>query len=357
MSTEGQSGISSAELNYAIDALRADMQSEIRALRSEMQREIERLEREMREVGVMIVSAIDKQTVAVLGGVAATTVMLERTKQQIESDFQLTRGRIEVQTESTLQIEIGKKLADAIGFKGKLEAFFQDIRTRYDRSLVGVGLNYELYNQNFQKITEDYQSKLRTIGEHIFRIKTEDIAPAVKAARVTYEDAHSLPIEMDLKRLSARSTNLDETLTLLKTSRLDDVVHSLYSLEQTLDAYTESTLSRPENIDSLTVQGLAVSSATGLTVLSGHAAMRVQGDQAVALDVADESLAPFHGEAAQQRISQQVPLHRHRPLQPDEVVRLGKAAASLAQQSLISADALALFNDFMGSGKLSTLEI
>lgn len=363
MSTQGPSGISYAELQSAISALRAEMRGEINSVRGEVRElhlwvksEIQRLENEMREVGEMIVNAIDRQTVAVVGGVAATTVMLERTKQQIEDDFQLTRGRIEVQTESTLQIEVGKKVADASGLKGKLEAFFGDIRTRYDRSLVSVGLNFELYNQNFQKITEDYQSKLRTIGEHIFRIKLEDIAPAVKAARVPYEDAHSLPIEVDLKRLSARSANLDGTLDLLKTSRLDEVVHSLDALDRTLSRYSAPDMSGLHGPDGLLVQGLAVSSTTGLTMLSGHAAMKVEGDQAVALEVADESLEPFHGKNAQQRVTQLVEKHSHRPVEAEEVLRLSEAATSLAQRNLISADALALFEDFLGSGKLSTLE-
>lgn len=367
MSTQGPSGISQSELNSAISSLRSEMRGEINSvhneirgeisdLRSWVESEIRRLEDEMREVGEMIVNAINKQTVAVVGGVAATTVMLERTKQQMEEDFQATRGRIEVQTESTLQIEIGKKVSDATGLKGKLEAFFQDIHTRYDRSLLSVGQNYELYNQNFQKITDDYQSKLRTIGEHIFRIKLEDIAPAVKAARVSYEDAHSLPIEMDLKRLSARSSNLDETLTLLKTSRLDEAIHSLDALDKTLDDYSDAGLAQRHSSETLCVQGLAISSGKDLTVLSGHAAMGVQGDQPVSLQVADDSLAAFQGKSVQQRITQEVPKHTHRAIQADELVRLGKAASSLAEKNLISADALALFEDFLGSGKLSVLE-
>jgi hypothetical protein len=306
--SEVQAGISASELRSAINGLRSEMHGEMNSLRREMEgeirdlrrwteSEIRRLEDEMKEVGEMIVSAINKQTIAVVGGVAATTVMLERTKKQLEDDFQLTRGRIEVQTESNLQIEVGKKVADATGLKGKLEAFFSDIRSRFDRSLMGVAINRELYNHNFQKITDDYDSKLRTIGEHIFRIKLEDIAPAVKAARVPYEDAHSLPIEMDLKRLSARSANLDETLKLLKTSRLDEVIHSLDSLDDTLKRYTAPASAKARPNRDLCVQGLAISSADTLTVLCGHAALRGSDQQAVSLQVSDDSLTPFHGGA------------------------------------------------------------
>ena len=365
--SEVQAGISASELRSAINGLRSEMHGEMNSLRREMEgeirdlrrwteSEIRRLEDEMKEVGEMIVSAINKQTIAVVGGVAATTVMLERTKKQLEDDFQLTRGRIEVQTESNLQIEVGKKVADATGLKGKLEAFFSDIRSRFDRSLMGVAINRELYNHNFQKITDDYDSKLRTIGEHIFRIKLEDIAPAVKAARVPYEDAHSLPIEMDLKRLSARSANLDETLQLLKTSRLDEVIHSLDSLDDTLKRYTAPASAKARPNRDLCVQGLAISSANTLTVLCGHAALRGSDQQAVSLQVSDDSLTPFHGEAAKRRIRSNLQNKRHRALSSDEVVRLSKAAAALLEKNLISKDAKALFEDFLGSNKLKTLE-
>jgi len=79
---------------------------------------------------------------------------------------------------------------------------------------------------------------MHTIGEHIFQIKLEDIAPAEKAALVPYEQAHALPLEMDLQRLAVRSQNLDETLNLLKSSRLDDVVNSLDSLKKLLASHS-----------------------------------------------------------------------------------------------------------------------
>ncbi len=356
----GPPGISYAELNSAISAVRSELRHEINDLRHDIsnvqrwvEQEIQRMEEEMRQVGEMIVNAIHQQTLAVVGGVAASTAMVEQTKRQIEEDFQATRGRIEVQTESTLQIEVGKKVADASAIKGKLESFFQDIRQRYDRALVGVGLNQELYSQNFQKITDDYQQKLRVIGDHIFRIKLEDIAPAVDAARVPYEDAHSLPIEMDLLRLSARSANLDETLELLKTSRLDEVTQSLDALDESLMDYTRTGLVPCMGDDALCVQGLAISDDKDFSLLCGHKAHEPQGQQAVSLEMPDQSLAAFHGQTAQQRVARQVAKSPHRPATHEDMARLTEAAQKLARQDLISADALALFQDFLRAGKLS----
>ena len=112
---DGPSGPSYADLQ----SLRAELLGEINEVRHDVNRlqiwvksEIARLEDEMREVGAMIVNAIDRQTVAVVGGVAATTLMIERTKMQIEDDFSKNRTQLQLQLESTLQIEIGKKVAD-----------------------------------------------------------------------------------------------------------------------------------------------------------------------------------------------------------------------------------------------------
>ena len=76
----GPPGISHAELNSAISAVRSELRHEINDLRHDIsnvqrwvEQEIQRMEEEMRQVGEMIVNAIHQQTLAVVGGVAAST--------------------------------------------------------------------------------------------------------------------------------------------------------------------------------------------------------------------------------------------------------------------------------------------
>jgi hypothetical protein len=202
------------------------------------------------------------------------------TKVQLEQDFSLTREKIEIQTESALQIEVGKKVAEAGSLRAKLDAFLKDIKDRFDRSIAGVVINRELYSLNFKKITDEYENKIRTIGEHIFQVKTEDIAPAVKAAQVLYEDAHSLPIEMDLKRLSARAECLDQTLEMLKTSRLDEVVSSLDTLDNMLKQYSAPGVAADA---SFCVEGVAVTSANSANLLVGLVASAVTAGEGIVL--------------------------------------------------------------------------
>ena len=360
---ESASSMDYGYVDSAINSLRSelhgeilDVQNEVRELSAWVKGEIQRLENEMREIGEMIVHAIDKQTAAVVGGVAATTIMIERTKHQIEEDFTQTRSKLELQTESTLQIEVGKKLAEANSSKGKLDAFINDIKLRFDRAIAGVAINRQLYNLNFKKITEEYQNKIKTIGEHIFQVKLEDIAPAMKAARIPYEVTHSLPIELDLKRLSARAENLDETLTLLRSSRLDEVLSSLKTLDSTLDGFAAGDAVAGDNV-ALCVEGLAATSPTSTRVYAGLVASAIEGSKPISLSLADASLALFDSKDVETQVQQTMAKRKFRDLSGPEVVALSKAAKELRSRKLISADAHALLDDFLGTGNLKYLEV
>lgn len=356
-------GVSAGYVDGAINSLRRELLGEISQVSRDVanlqrwtEREIERLEKEMREVGEMIVNAISGQTVAVLGGVAATTAMIERTNQQIKQDFDLTRSKLDIQTESALQMEVGKKVADASAFKSKLDSFYGDIKVRFEKSIAGVAINRELYNLNFRKITDEYENKIRTIGEHIFKIKLEDIAPAMKAALVPYEAVHSLPVEMDLRRLSARSQNLDETLGMLKESRLDEVVSSLATLDRTLEAFSVGD-DVPGSGVALCVEGLATSSSLSMQVVAGRQARPVApGGDGVDLSPPADGLERYGSDHARALVASVLEKRRFRGLSSAEVMALSKASSSLFDRHLISADAKLLFEDFLGSDSLKFVE-
>jgi hypothetical protein len=346
-----QSGVSAGYVDSAVSNLRREMQGEIRGLHRDLAQleswtrsEINRLEVEMREVGQMIVGAIDRQTTVLVGGVAATTAMVKLTNQQLE-----------IQTESTLQIEVGKKLADASALKSKLAAFVDDIKHRFDKSIAGVAINRELYNLNFRKITDEYQSKVGAIGEHILQIKLEDIAPAVKAAEVTYEAAHSLPIEMDLKRLAVRSENLDETLRLLKSNRLDEVVSSLDTLESTLNRFSIADASK-DSESFYCVEALVTLSSVGTKLLSGRIAKAAVEGVDLNLDPADESLSVYESTQMKGRVETLTSKRSFRDLSPNEIQAMARAVSSLCGRGLLSEDAKSLFEDFLGTGKLKLMD-
>lgn len=355
--SDGASGPSYGDLSALRSELMAeinDVRGDVRTLQKWTEREIDRLEEEMKEIGVMIVNAIERQTVAVVGGVAATTVMIERTKRQIEEDFSETRNKLQMQLESTLQIEIGKKVSDVSSTKSKLDAFIADIRHRFDNALLSVTINDQLYDVNFKKITDEYSNKIQTIGAHIFQIRSEDIAPAMKAAEVPYEMAHGLPVEMDLKRLAVRSENLEESLNMLKSSRLDEVVASLDTLDDALAGVViEGNL--PADTVPLCVEGIVTTSTLSTRLVAGQVAQHA-GSEPVSLSLADKELSMFERNSMLDELTLGIDQRRFRDVNGMEIVALVKAATELRTRNLISADAHALLSDFLGSGNLQYLE-
>lgn len=371
---EGPSGISAGEVhsivNSAVSSLRSQLmgeingvRNEINSVRNELYKEIQRLENEMREVGQMIANAIqnqtaqlsgqiENQTIAVVGGVAATTVMLERTKLQIEDDFTKTRTKLDLQTESTLQIEVAKKMADSSATHGKLMAFARDIKNQFERSIESFYLNRQLYNVNFKKIFDEYTNKLRTIGEHIFFIRDNDISPAIKAAEAPLQEIHGLPMEVDLFRLKVRAENLDEVLQILKDSRFDKVLNSLDSLEGVLEAQFGLGAGNPSSTETLSTVVLATTSPIATDLLVGREALPVSGGQSVNLNDANVELSVFESKKAQDYLFDAVANKEKRDPTPEEMGALLKAASNLARKKLISEEGVALFEDFIGSGNL-----
>jgi hypothetical protein len=368
---ETASGVSASYVQSAINSLRNELQrdinavrNDISAVRNELHIEIQRLEREMREVGEMIAAEIQKQTfqlsgqienqtVAVVGGVAANTIMLERTKLQLEDDFIKTRTKLDLQTEASLQIEVGKKIADSVSTHGKLSAFAKDIKNRFEKSIEGFYLNRQLYNVNFKKLFDEYNFKLRTIGEHIFFVRDNDISPAIKAAESPLEEIHGLPMEVDLYRLKVRAENLDEVLHILKDSRFDKVLNSLDSLEGSLDEHFGiDSGGLPGSNTTMSTVVLATISPIATDVLVGRNANYVSDGQSVNLDAANNELSVFESQKAQDYLFAAVSNKEKRDPTPEEMGALLKAAVNLAQQKLISEEGVALFEDFIGSGNL-----
>jgi hypothetical protein len=373
MSNGSSPGLSPSDVRSIVHSEVAPLYREIESLNGRVNwlqqyidQEIRRLEEQMRDLAQMIVAAIDRQTevvvngldrqtTAVVGGVAATTLMIERTKSQIETDFQHTRNRLELQTESALQIEVGKKISDVSALRSKLGAFGQDIRTRYDKSLEAVAINRDLYDVSFKKILEEYENKIRTIGDHILHIREEDIAPAEAAARVPYEAAHSLPMELDLERLELRSQSLDKTLALLKSNRLDDVLGALDGVHEVLQVHDMGEDMPSKGVE-LRVEGLLVHSSIQTQVLAGCEAQADEANGHPTLKVTDPSLAPYSSAAVAEEFKRQLATRRQRPAAGAELVGLSKAAQALRQRGLISDESLTLLEDFLGAGKLMVVE-
>jgi len=351
------------EIHREISNVKHELHREIESARNEFRREIERLEQEMIEVGRMIVNEIrdqttrlsgniETQTVAVVGGVAASTIMIERTKNQIESDFDKTRIKLDLQTEASLQIEVGKKIADSVSTHGKLMAFASDINSRFQKSIEGIFLNRQLYSVNFNKIFDEYRNKIRTIGEHIFYIRDNDILPAVKAANASLEEIHGLPFEVDLLRLKVRAQSLDETLTMLKESRFDQILNALDNLTETLNSqFAVKVQGSPATVTDCSVVMMGVQSKLATDYLLGVEAEPVATTQAVNLTHHDNLYSELLGKNGKNLMEKLLSSAARIPT-PEELDRLHTAVESLKNKNLISEEYSLMVNEFLDSSNL-----
>lgn len=338
-----------ARLDTKVDRL----DTKVERLDSWVRSEIDRLEREMREIGDKIVGAINQQTAAIVGGVAANTVMIETLKGKVEDEFGRTIDKLDSQIESALQVEVVKKMADASSIRSKLSAFVSDIQTRFDKSIFNAAANRELYNLNFRKITDEYENKIYTIGQHIFEVRDQDIAPVLRSATVPYELTHGLSIEMDIARLSVRSQNLDETVALLRQSRVNEVLSSLDDLENELAEFSLPCEPPATDIE-LCVEAIVTHSPAASSLHAGMKAQQVSDGRGVHV-VHEVDLGVYSSAEGRRRVVAELEKADLRAANEDEVAAIAAAAADLAERKLISAEARDQVADFLRTGKLKVL--
>jgi len=226
---------------------------EISNLRRDLERETQRLENIMNQLVSTLQIAISKQTSdlennaieqrkhlsrdiftqteAVVAQAVLQLEVLHKSHQELIN----TKKNITLQTEAELQIELAKKVSNLLATQTKIASFVKEVDSRFNKSIEGVYLNRQLYNHNFQTIFDEYTKKIRTIAQHIYDIIENDFCPATNAALIPNEQICDLPMEVDLYRLKVRSESLNESLELLKTARLDDILLAFSKLNRSLE--------------------------------------------------------------------------------------------------------------------------
>ena len=215
------SGVSDYEVRRIVN-------SEISRIENKFNRRINDLMSDITRIGNKLEGAIERQTAAIIAGVGATTSAVVSTKEDLGEKLLL-------QVRSSLQLELGRKLNDARSSGSSMAAFFGDIKERFDKSIESIYLNRLEYDERFKQIYEEYQNKIRTIGEHIFQIRDE-IKLVENNSSESLEQLYSLPIEVDLHRLELRSSELNDTVDMLAGSRLQEIKNSLTDFEKEIDA-------------------------------------------------------------------------------------------------------------------------
>lgn len=336
------SGVTHLQLQSAINGLRIEFKGEIKTLMKSIESMARQLER-----------AIDIQTAAIVAGVAATTTAVVSTKSEISDTRTQLSEKLSLQLRSELQLELGRKLNVARSASAKFKQFFQDIRSRFDKSLEGIFVNRIEYDERFNQIFEEYNNKIRNIGDHIFKIRDE-IGLVEASCSQSLENIYSLPMEVDLYRLEQRSEELDQTVAILEASRLQEIKNSLGNLKSALKML--SYQQGGETQQRIGLEALYVASTSGnWDLLLGAKAIRPPGGS---IDIDNSVLENSTSEISDTAligIAESLEARQKRPLTEIEYEELGQAIRTLSEDGIISPDDAILAKAMFESRKVSVL--
>ena len=315
---------------------RSIAREEANRVKRDLENQIRALMDDIRRVGDQIKSAIEFQTATIIAGVTATTAAVVSTKSEISDTRTQLSEKLTLQLRSELQLELGRKLNVARSASAKFKQFFQDIRSRFEKSVEGVFINRMEYDERFNQIFDEYQNKIRTIGEHIFQIRDE-IRLVESSSSQSPETIYSLPMEVDLYRLDIRSEELDQTVSMLEASRLQEIKSSLNELKSAI-----SMLSYQQEIASeerAGLEALYVTSSRGDQdlLLAAKAFRSPGGSIEVDNSILDGPASDISSEISKLVIDA-LSARQQRPLQEEEYEELTEAIRILSEDGIISPD-------------------
>ena len=341
-------GISASEVQ---SIAREIARQEAQRVEQRIEQKINKLMDDIRAVGNQLKSAIETQTATIIAGVGATTAAVVATKSEISDTRTQLSEKLTMQLRSELQLELGRKLNVARSASAKFKQFFQDIKSRFEKSVESVFINRMEYNERFNQIFDEYENKIRTIGEHIFQIRDE-IRLVESSSSQSLEAIYSLPMEVDLYRLDMRSEELDQTVSMLEASRLQEIKSSLDELKHAV-----SMLSYQEGIAAeqrAGLEALYVTSSMGdQDLLLAAKAIRSPGSSIkvdnTILDSPDSDIS----NGILKSVIESLSTRQQRPLQEEEYDELREAIKTLSEDGIISPDDVALASAVVDSRKVS----
>jgi hypothetical protein len=158
---------------------------------------------------------------------------------------------------------------------------------------------------------------------------------------------------MDLARLSARSQNLDETVGLLRQSRVNEVLSSLDELEDELAEFS-LTCEPPAAGIELCVEAIVTHSSTASFLYAGMKAQPLSEGRGIHL-VHETDLGVYSSAEGRKRVVAELEKENLPAATEGQIVAIAAAAEDLVQRNLISAEARDQVADFLRAGKLKVL--
>lgn len=371
--SQSQPGVSAADVANQINQLRAYIDSEIKRLENQMINLANQVVSAIKNQTEHLSSDMNKQTIAVVAQAVMTYKMLnstrdelvgtrkqletdfQDTRKQLATDFQETRDNLSLKTEADLQLELTGKVSSTIATKAKIESFVINITNRFEKSIEGIFQNRQLYNLNFHKIYEEYTNKIRTIARHIYDIVENDFVPATKAATIPVQQLCDLPMEVDLLRIKIRSESLDESIELLKATRLDAILLSQSKLETSLENKYRISSTATDSSGEYFVHGVFVRTGSSSNlILESRIEPQISANaENLSFTAPANDFARYHDLTIKTKVSAEIAKRGERQATAEEKNVIILAAKRLMTRGKISTDSHKLLDEFLKTNLLT----
>jgi hypothetical protein len=336
---------------------RCNCASEVDRLKSEINKEmtqianaIHSMERSVNEnlraVRESVVAVGGKVHTAGESNVKATTKAGEDLRKRLEE----LQEALKKQTDAIVQLESVRTYSEARALASKSEKFTGEVDQQFTKAIQNVVANRQRFDAHFNDILNEYDSKLRTIGSHIFDIWEKDLHPTETAARLPSSVHHELSQEVDLERLANRARLLDSDLDMIRTQHLEPLV--------ALDATFERTILTDFAIDGAPPEGREIMVPVAVAIYDTHAEATLDARALPNGQIAQAGRLPEHrayceSEEGRRRIKS---VARLRPLTAEENGLLLQAVERLASRGLLDESLVPGYRKYIEATRINFIE-
>lgn len=265
--------------------------------------------------------------------------------------FRTLDAGIDRMAQALVQTEVIRLLKEAKEPNDRVLTFAEEIEQRFAKTLESVYVVREQYDQLIGVATNEYENKLRVIGEHIFQMYEEDFrqwaeAPLSEASGRVVE----MPIELDSVRLEHRRAALEARFDTLGDDVIEPLLTAHRSLEHTLASKFSVQVEGHGEEVALPVS-LRVWSSGKVDVLG---TVKVTRDEHEGLKVSPAG-DPSIQEAAMKRVEPVASQLKTTTMGPNELAQLKQTLERLANEGRIDASLLPGYLEYLDQFGLDTV--
>lgn len=271
----------------------------------------------------------------------------------VSRDVNAVDSSVQQMSRAVVQMEVIRLLNEARGPVERVRGFTDEIDQRFAKAVENVFFVRGQYDQLISTAMGEYDSKLRTIGEHIFAVYEQDFRAWAEEPMARAPEAElDLGLSVDEKRIEARAEVLETNLDAVGTERLDPLLEANRSLEHQLAARFSTRL-EPQTEFAVPLAARVYDNPTQPIEITSRLSPKIDATGLSLTPVAELS---HFDESLQGKASELGKQAQSRRLSPSELASLRAALERLASAGAFNPELLQGYNDYLDAFGIEVID-